>query len=183
MSRISVHDARRARAGFTLAEVMFSTGLLGIVLLGVLSSFVFVGRNLTRLVNTQQQEVESRRALRYFTQDLSAASQLSTASSTQLTMTKPAAVGSTSVTYTYSSGTGRLTRTQGATTATILTGLTSFTFTYYTESGNTVTGSVQSVKSVEMTYASAAGTAAIGTQSSYTTVSPRVVMRNKSALQ
>src|SRR5262245_19186427 len=110
MSRISGHKtaARRARPelveqarpepaerGFTLVEVMVATSLPAIVLAAALAAFLFVGRNLTRLVNLQHQEVESRRTLRTFTQDLSAAIQLSTATSTALTMTKPTSSGTT----------------------------------------------------------------------------------------
>lgn len=183
MSRISGHDAQRRRAGFTLAEVVVATSLLGIVLVGVLAAYLFLGRSLTRLVNSQQQEVESRRTLRTFTQDVSAASDLSVATTAQLTLTKPTASSTTTVTYTYSSGSGTLVRTEGTAAKTMLTGLTSFTFTYYNDLGTAITGSTQSVKSVELMYTSASGTAALGTRSSYTTVSPRVLLRNKTALQ
>ena len=154
-----------------------------IVMGGILAAYLFVGRNLTRLVNLQQQEVQSRRALREFTQDLSAGSQLTAATATQVQITKPIASGTTSVTYTYSSASGTLARADAAGTRTLLSGLTSFAFTYYTETGNAVTGATQSVKSVEFTFASATGTAAAGTRASYASVSPRVVLRNKPALQ
>jgi prepilin-type N-terminal cleavage/methylation domain-containing protein len=183
MSRISVHDARVRQGGFTLVEIMVATGLLAIVLVGVLAAYLFVARNLTRLVNTQQQEVESRRTLRTFTQDVSAAIQLTTATSSQLVFTKPTASGTTTVSYTYSAGNGTLVRTEGAGTKTLLTGLTSLTLSYFSEAGTLVTSSPQSVKSVEMMFSSAAGTATSGTQSRYTTVSPRVVLRNKATLE
>ena len=183
MSRISGHDARNRRRAFTLVEIMVATGLLAVVLLAVLSAYLFVARNLTRLVSSQQQEVESRRTLRTFTQDVSAAIQLSTATTSQLVLTKPTGTGTTSVTYTYSPGDGRLVRTEASATKTMLTGLTSFTLSYYNEAGTAVTSSPHSVKSVEMMFTSAAGNASSGTQSRYTTVSPRVVLRNKSTLE
>jgi prepilin-type N-terminal cleavage/methylation domain-containing protein len=187
MSRISVHSsARRAgRRGFTLAEVMVATALLAVVLAGVLAAYLFVGRNLTRLVNLQQQEVEGRRALRNFTQDVSAAIQLTNATPTNLMLTMPSGAGTTSVTYSYlaaASG-GRLVRTQAANSQTLLTGLTSFQITYFNEAGDVVTSSPQSVKAVELVYSSASGSAASGTQARQTTVSPRVLLRNKPALQ
>lgn len=183
MSRINVHDARDSRSGFTLVEIMVATGLLAIVLLAVLSAYLFVARNLTRLVNSQHQEVESRRTLRTFTQDLSAAIQLSTATTSHLAFTKPTGGAATSVTYLYSAANGTLVRTEGTVTQTLLTGLTSFTLTYYNEAGTAVGSSPPSVKSVEMMFTSAAGTASSGTQARYTTVSPRVVLRNKSTLE
>ena len=183
MSRINKHDARRAAGGFTLVEVLVTTALLAIVIAGVFAAYLFVARNLTRLVNVQQQQVESRRTLRTFTQDVSAASQITTASSTQLVIVKPTASGTTTVTYAYSSGNRTLVRTEGAGSTTLLTGLTSFTLSYYNEGGSAVTSSPQSVKSVEMMFSSTAGTATSGTQAAYTTVSPRVVLRNKTTLQ
>lgn len=182
MSRTSVHKISR-RGAFTLVEVLVATSLLAIVLAGILAAYLFVGRNLTRLVNLQQQEVESRRTLSTFTQDLSAAIQLSTATPTQLVITKPTGGGTTSVTYTYSAGAGTLVRTEGAQTQNLLSGLTAFSISYFNEAGNPVTSSPQSVKAVELTYSSAVGSALSGTRASYTTVSPRVLLRNKPVLQ
>lgn len=161
---------------------MVAVSAMAIVFAGIFAAYLFVGRNLTRLVNFQRQEVESRRALRQFTQDLSAAISLTTATSTQIALTKPTATGTTTVSYTYSSANGMLTRTDTAGTRTILSGLTAFTLSYFNETGSS-TASTQSVKGVEFSYSSAVGTAASGTRASYTTVSPRVVLRNKPALQ
>ena len=181
MSRINGHNTA-GRRGFTLVEVMVATSLLAIVLAGVLTAYLFVGRNLTRLVNLQHQEVESRRTLRTFTQDLSAAIQLSTATVSALTLTKPTASGTTTVSYSYSSAAGTLTRTEASVTTSLLSGLTAFTITYYNEGGTEVTSSPQSVKSVELTFSSEVGSANSGTLARYTTVSPRVILRNKPSL-
>ncbi|HUR60618.1 MAG TPA: hypothetical protein VM029_23050, partial [Opitutaceae bacterium] len=117
---------------------MVAVSLCAIVFAGILSAYLFVGRNLTRLVNFQQQEVQSRRALRQFTQDLSAAIQLTTATSSQIALTKPTASGTTTVSYLYSSGSGTLARTDTAGTQTILRGVTSFALSYFNEAGSTV---------------------------------------------
>jgi archaellin len=164
-------------------EVMLATTLLGIILVGVLAAYLFLGRNLTRLVNLQHQENESRRTLRTFTQDVSAAIQLTTASTTQVVLTKPTSSTNATITYTYSSGAGTLVRNDGTTSLTMLSGLTALTFTYYNEAGTVVSGSPQSVKSVELSYSSAVGTATSGTLARYTSVSPRAILRNKTALQ
>jgi prepilin-type N-terminal cleavage/methylation domain-containing protein len=182
MSRINVHSTSSRRA-FTLVELMVALSISAIVLGGVLAAYLFVGRNLTRLVNLQQQDVQSRHTLRQFTQDLSAAINLTTATSAALTMTKPTSTGNATVSYTYTTGNATLTRTDSSGTQPILTGLTSFAISYYNEAGTAVTSSTQSVKSVEITFVTSVGSANAGTLANLTTVSPRVVLRNKPALQ
>jgi prepilin-type N-terminal cleavage/methylation domain-containing protein len=186
MSRISDPDTGRGardRRGMTLVEILVGTSLAAILAVAVLSAYLFLGRNLTRLVNFQEQEVESRRFLRYFTTEVSAAISLTTATATTLTFTMPTGSGNTTVSYVYTSGNSTVTRTAGGTSLPMATGLTAFTFTYYNEGNTAVSGSPQSVKSVEFAYTSASGSQASGTQASYRTVSPRVLLRNKQVLQ
>lgn len=184
MSRISAHRPSRS-GGFTLVELMVATSLATIVIAGIMAAYLFLGRNLTRLVNTQQQEVKSRRVLKMFTQDLSSAISLTTSTDSMVVLTMPTESATTTVTYTYTSGTGgtgTFTRMDATGTTTLLTDLAAFDFNYYNEAGSTVTSSPQSVKSVEFTYTSAVGTSFTGTRVSQTTVSPRVVLRNKPLL-
>jgi prepilin-type N-terminal cleavage/methylation domain-containing protein len=201
MSRISAHSSRacpgpvaRAGRGFTLVELMVSLSVSAIVLGGVLAAYIFLGRNLARLVNSQHQQVQSRRTLVMFTKDLSTASVLSTATTSQILLTKPVSSGNATVTYTYTApspataANGTLVRTEtlpsaSPTTLTILSGLTSFTFSYYNGGGTAVTSSPQSVKTVEFSFASAAGSATNSTRTTFNSVSPRVVLRNKAVLQ
>jgi len=177
MSRINAHSLS-ARGAFTLVEILVATSLSAIIFAGILAAYLFVGRNLTRLVNFQQQEVESRRALRLISEDVSAAISLSTATASQLVLSKRVSGLPTSVTYAYSSGDQTLTRTDSAGARTLLNGLTACTISYFNKSGTAVTGSPQSVKGVEFSFTTAAGSAASGTRASYTTVSPRILMRN-----
>ena len=183
MSRIKERDTRGARRGFTLVEILVASSLAAILMASVLTAYLFLGRNLTRLVNFQNQEVESRAALRYFTTDVGAGIRLTTATAAVLALTKPAASGTTAVTYTYSAAAGTLVRTGVEGTRTLLSDLTSFEFFYFNEGGTETSGSPQSVKAVEFVYTAAKGTAASGTQAAYKTVSPRVVLRNKPVLE
>lgn len=184
MSRISVRSSPRRAGGFTLVEVVVSLTLAFIVIAAILSAYLFLGRNLTRMVNLQQQEVKSRRALQMFTTDVSSAIQLTTATDTQIVISVQTAGSPATVTYTYTAGassTGTLTRTDAAGTLTLLTGLSTFDFNFYTET-NVATTSLASMKSAEFSFTSDLGTAASGTSASYATVSSRVLMRNKPAL-
>lgn len=162
---------------------MVAVSVCSIIFAGIMSAYLFVGRNLTRLVNFQRQEVESRRTLRQFTQDLSAAIQLTTATSSAIALTKPTSTGTTTVSYAYASGAGTLTRTDSVGTQTLLSGVTTFALSYFNEAGSSVSSGSQSIKSVEFSYSSGSGSAASGTLAASTTVSSRVVLRNKPALQ
>jgi prepilin-type N-terminal cleavage/methylation domain-containing protein len=186
MSRISdlrTQSRRRGQRGFSLVELIIATSLAAIVLAAILSAYLYVGRNLTRLVNTQEQETKSRRTIRQFTDDVSAAIKLTTASATSLVLTKPLASGNATVSYTYSSGNGTLTRTQSGASQTLLSGITAFNIEYFNEVGTTITSSAQSVKSVELSFTTAAGNSTTGTRATYASVSPRVVLRNKMPLE
>ena len=186
MSPINAHRPRAAR-GFTLTELMVALSLAIIVIAGILAAYLFLGRNLTRLVNMQQQEAKSRRALQYFTRDMSSAIQLTTSTDSQIVLTMPTSGSNTSVTYTYTAGadgTGTFTRTDTSGTTTMLTDLTAFDFDYYNESGSAIASSTpQSVKAVEFTFTSAVGTTLNGTRVTYASVSPRIVLRNKPLLE
>ncbi len=172
---------------------MVSLSVSAIVLGGVLAAYVFLGRNLARMVNLQHQQVQSRRTLVMFTKDLSTASALTTATTSQLALSKPVSGGTGTVNYTYTApnpstaANGTLVRAEtlpsGTTTLTILSGLTSFTFNYYNGGGTAVTSSPQSVKSVELSFSSAAGDSNSATLTTFSSVSPRVVLRNKPVLQ
>lgn len=162
---------------------MVAVGISAIVFTGILSAFLFMGRNLTRLINMQTQEVASRRAVRQFTQDLSEAIRLTASSSSQVAMTKPAASGTTAVAYVYSSSAGTFLRTDATGTQTLLSGLTALTITYYNERGASISDSPQSVKAVELAFTTTTGSAPSGTQVAYSTVAPRVLLRNKPLLE
>lgn len=181
-SPISARNPGR-RAGFTLVEVMIASALALMIFAAVFSAYLFLGRNLTRLVNFQRQEVESRRALRLFSEDVSAATQITTAAAAQLALVRPTNSGNTTVTYTYSAADGTLTRVAGAASQTIVTGLTSLSVSYFNSSGSSPGSNLHAIKAVELAFATRAGSSAGGTLAQYTTASPRILMRNKAVLE
>jgi prepilin-type N-terminal cleavage/methylation domain-containing protein len=193
MSRISAHNLS-SRRGFTLVELLVATSISAIVLGGVIAAYLFMARNLERLVHLQQQEVQSRRTLKNFTQDLSAARVLTTISTTSLSMTKPTSGGTTTISYNYVPYTsdptrGDFNRVENSITQVQLSNVTRIALAYYSEAGSTVTvANPQSVKSVELSFTTTVGNtinnnARDGTQVSYAMASPRVVLRNKQTLQ
>lgn len=79
----------RAAGGFTLMEIMISMTLLAILCTAVISAYLFMGRNLERMMFAQQLGVESRRALQQFNSDVGSAITFTSATTTNLTFTTP----------------------------------------------------------------------------------------------
>lgn len=91
-------------AAFTLVELLIGASLAAAIMAAVLSSYIFLARNLARLANQQIVETESRRALDYFAQDVQAASEITgTPSASNLVLTVPGAKGANTITYYYNS--------------------------------------------------------------------------------
>src|ERR1035438_3475238 len=105
---------RRVRA-FTLVEGMMVTFISSFVFAGVLSAYIFLGRGLVRQGNEEQLESRTRVALYDFTQDMSGASAVITATGTVLSVStwvpqtapNPPVLGT--ATYTYDPVGGQLT--------------------------------------------------------------------------
>lgn len=167
------------QSGFTLVELLIGSSLSAILLVGVLSSFTFMGRSLGRMASQQQLETQSRRALQVFDSDARMATALSGPTNTSVTLLNvPDGLGGTnSVVYSYSGGT--LTRTVGANPAqVVLRNIQTFDFDYY-DSQNVASASTLSIKQLMMSFTTAVGTATSGTRSTFQTATPRIIMRNK----
>lgn len=186
-------EPTRSRRGFTLVELLVAASLAAFAMTALLSSFVFLARNFTRLANYQALETEGRRALAYLQADLAQAERVKqgtnpTASS--LTLVLPAG----EVTYTYDSGTQHLRRQAGFGTnpdINLLAGsscrCTDFTFDYFTGSNGAPVDQLApgtfvpySIKQVRVRFdLQTPAEAANETRMTYATVSARVNLRNK----
>jgi Tfp pilus assembly protein PilW len=80
---------RAARGGFTLVEVLIALTLSMIVLAGVMSSFLMVGRTSMNVSNYSVAEAEIRRAVEEFSQDVRMARDVKWNSATSITLTVP----------------------------------------------------------------------------------------------
>ena len=175
-----------ANSGFTIVELMIAVILSAIVFAAIFAGYIFMARNLTRLADFEQQQVQNRQVLYQFEKDAGNALQVATASSGTLVLT----MSSGTVTYTYSSTNNNLVRTDTTvtpnTTVTELSNIVSasvpvpvpFTFRYYTNLGS-ITSTTINIKQIELTYVSAIGNSANGTLSSTTVTSARVTLKNK----
>jgi Tfp pilus assembly protein PilV len=97
--------ARRSRAtGFTLVEMMVAAGLAGFILVGVLGTFLMIGRDGYNAANYSMMESEARRALETFCEEARMASNITWNSSNSVTF-RVAGSSSYLVTYVYDSST------------------------------------------------------------------------------
>ena len=167
----------RGRYGFTLVELMIATVLSAIVFGAIFSAYIFMGRNLTRLANFQQQQVQNRRVLYVLSKDVNEATQVTTALPASLAITLP----SGGVTYTYDPAAQTLTRQTGPTTTILLSNLTNFAFSYFDQYGAS-TASAINIKQIALNYSSSVGDRANGTKASDSVASSRIVLRGKPAL-
>lgn len=174
-----------------------------IVMSAVLSSYAFLGRNLTRLANQHDLETSARRAQGYFAQDARMASDVSNPTSTSLTFDIPAATGTTTVSYSYyTSATtvggvsipayslARRTPASSGTPLILVRDIVplSFAFKYYDASGTEYTTPTSAnyrlgLKQVSFSYIARTGSGVNGTLTrNYTAESPRFALRNKALL-
>jgi Tfp pilus assembly protein PilV len=98
---LSVRQARPTR-GYTLVEVLISATIAGFILLGVLTTFLMIGRNGYNAANYSIMESEARRALETFSEEARMASNIIWNSANSVTFTV-AAASSYQVTYAYDS--------------------------------------------------------------------------------
>jgi hypothetical protein len=161
----------------------------------VLSSYVFLGRNLTRLANSQVLEAQAREALAYLRRDFALAQSVKSGTSpnaTSVTLVLPAG----EVTYTYDATAKNLRRqaTFGATTDYYLLNssgctCTSFIFTYYTMTGGAPTDQTApsvfvpySIKQIEARFSlEGPGAFSPTTLTTYDVATARYLLRNKTS--
>lgn len=179
--------------GFTLVELLVAATLAAAVMAAVLSAFVFLARNFTRMANFQALEQQGRTALTYLQADLAEATAVkkgTTPTAATLTLALPGG----DVTYTYDSTNERLRRqaTFGSSPDLYLLNTpgcrcTDFSFSYYTgENGSPVdqatsaTNMPLSVKQLQVRFSLETAVNENGqTRMTYAVASPRWHFRNK----
>ncbi|HEX2862483.1 MAG TPA: prepilin-type N-terminal cleavage/methylation domain-containing protein, partial [Lacunisphaera sp.] len=95
--------------GFTLTELLVACSLAAFAMMALLSGFVFLGRNFTRLANLQSLQTQGRTALAYLQNDVALARSVkpgASATATAVTLVLPGG----EVAYTYDAATARLRR-------------------------------------------------------------------------
>ncbi len=127
--------ARNPRArGMTLVELMVATSLGALIMAGVLTVFLFIGRTSVNMASYVDLESQARASLERFAQDARQASSITYSSSSVINLV----VNSTSITYGYDAGTAQFYRTLNGTRTNLLTGISEFSFIGYKLDGTQV---------------------------------------------
>lgn len=202
----------RGRAdGFTLVELLVGATLSAAVLAAVLSSYLFIGRNLVRLGNQQVLDSEGRRTLAIFSRDARAASGLTDTgnlSATRVSLTVPASTTTNTITYYFNNTSSAATVTVNGssvsmaanaltrcvyngstvTSLTLLRNVTSggLAFRYYDSSSReytSYTNYLPGIKQIALEFSTQLGSSNLGTQTKrYSGATNRLVLRNGSLL-
>ncbi len=190
-STIHTSNRRRSprRSGFTLPELLIGVSLSSIVLAGVLSAFLMLGRSGMNASHYAMSEAEIRRGVEEFSQDIRMASNVEWNSTSSITLTVPNnyATYGNKVTYAYDDSTNGATaqcfyRLPGNASSTadkmiFVRGVSSFSFARFnrldaTASNNTETKRIQISMNVRRTRATLVATNTTLVLASY-------ILRNK----
>src|SRR5690606_38533331 len=126
---------RKGSRGLTLVELLIASSLTGLVLAGVLSMFLFLGRTGANVANYADMETQARLALERFGQDARQAGGITWNSANSVTLH----VNGADIFYTYNPVARTFSRSVGAVTTVLVEGVTDeFSFTGYTIGGTKV---------------------------------------------
>jgi prepilin-type N-terminal cleavage/methylation domain-containing protein len=105
MLRTKTCGIPRQSKGFTLVEIMIGSTISVVLLAGVLTAFLMLGRTGYNAANYSMMESEARRALEMFSEDARMANNMTWNSANSVTLRVVTSAGTQFVTYTYDNGT------------------------------------------------------------------------------
>jgi Tfp pilus assembly protein PilW len=174
----------RSTAAFTLSEVIIGASISSFIMLGVLSTFLFLGRSGANVQNYNDMEAQARQALEIFAQDTRQASAITWNSATDVTLT----VNTIGIRYYYQPKTASFIRTNNNTgqERTLVTGIVLFDFKAYGITGSALpltsatelTSASKSTKQLQISLESTRNTRTVA-RASNTVLSARFILRNK----
>ena len=183
-SRTRDPRARRTSAGFSLVELMVSATLAGLVMAGVLTSFLFLGRSGANIRNYSDMEAQARKGLELFAEDVRQASSIVWTSNVEIALT----VNSASVVYVYSSSAGTFSRVDASSNRVLVSGITPNTFTFrpfnvvgtelFLRNAAELTAASSSTKQLQISLEAARTTQTVASATN-TVLSARFILRNK----
>jgi prepilin-type N-terminal cleavage/methylation domain-containing protein len=102
-------NLKAAKSGFTLAELLISMGVSSVVMLGIMTLFLYSGRSYVMLSNYAQIQTSTLNAIDQMSKEIREAQEVTSFTASDITLTT---VTNTPVTFRYSSGNRTLSRIQ-----------------------------------------------------------------------
>jgi len=170
-----------------MIELMISATLGSFLLLAVLTAFLFMGRSGANMQNYTEMEVQARRAIETFAEDVRMAKDATWNTAQSLTLTVVTSSGTTATrTYTYDSTAGTFTRVAGTDTRKLITGISTFSFTAYKintdtidlSDSTTLAAASSLTKQVQISLRTIRSTRTV-TDATNSVISARFILRNK----
>lgn len=163
---------------------MIGATLSSFILVAVMSTFLFLGRSGANIQNYNDMEAQARTALELFAEDTRQASSITWNSATEIVLN----VSGTTIYYAYDDGTKEFKRTvnAGGTPRTLVSGITSFSFSAYNITGALLplttaaelTAATKSTKQLQISLEAARSTQTV-VDATNTVLSARFILRNK----
>ena len=122
---------RSPLCGFSLVEILVASSLATMVMAGVMTAFLFIGRTSVSLRNYADLETQARNAMETFAQDVRMSSGVAWTSASSLTLSIQQGNTTIPATYTYDPTARTFSRTIGTTTDILITNIRSFAFNAY----------------------------------------------------
>lgn len=170
----------RRRRGFTLVEIMVVVVLSGLVLGGIMTSYLAVLKGSMRIWAYDTMEREANRGLEYFARDVRMAKKITWGGSTSITLIVPQASGGTdrTVTYSWNSGTKSFNKVESGTTTQLVKNVQSFSFNRY-NLAQAVASNDYETNQIQVTMTASPATNGQYAETSKRVLSARYVLRNR----
>jgi type II secretory pathway pseudopilin PulG len=143
---------RRRQHGFSLVELLISLGLVMMLTLALLTSYVFIARGDRSLANYGEMNAQARKLLEQLGSDLRAATDVTNFTATSVSLTLPTNLAGTTtedVVWDYDPAAKTVTRQNSTSVTTLARDVEIFAF-YYSNSNNVQTSSLVEVKQVQL---------------------------------
>ncbi|HUG12054.1 MAG TPA: prepilin-type N-terminal cleavage/methylation domain-containing protein [Opitutaceae bacterium] len=169
----------RPRRGFTLVEIMVVVVLSGLILGGVMSTYIAVLKSSMRLWHYEKMERDANRGLETFARDVRMAKAVAWGSDTTITLTVPrvSGGGDRSVNYAWHNGTKTFRRTEDGVVSVLVNDVQAFAFNRFNKIQNPALSPAETHQ-IQLTMTTIPPTNGVYAESSKRVLSARYVLRN-----
>jgi prepilin-type N-terminal cleavage/methylation domain-containing protein len=172
--------SRSSKRAFTLVEIMVVVVLSGLILGGVMSTYIAVLKSSMRLWHYEKMEREANKGLEYFARDVRSARAINWSSSTSITLTVPqvSGGGDRTVIYSWNNGTKVFAKTENSVATPLVRDVQAFAFNRFNLLQAAAANDYET-NQIQVTMTAAPATNGVYAESSKRVLSARYVLRNR----